>query len=135
MDRKKQSREMGTGQIHPKIVLQDNYSGSDTSETLIIKDRKSLQKFFSKINRTRKPGIPIPDVDFAKDMILIHCPGEQPLGEQVLFSIANENNRELRLRSSVTRAEKNGESSVIVSPFSVYKMLLTTKNIVFEKED
>lgn len=116
------------------LLLQDNYSGADTSETLIIRDQKSLQKFFSKINRTRKPGIPIPVVDFTKDMVLIHCPGEQPLGEQVLWSIANENDKEIRLRPTVTKMKKRGTSSVTVSPFSVYKIPLTSKRITFQKE-
>ena len=71
---KKAAMENGDGQNDDSgsltLVLQDNYSGSITPDTLIIKDRKTLQKFFSKVNRTRKPGIPVPEVDFAQEMIL-----------------------------------------------------------------
>ncbi len=58
------------------LLLADNYSGSEVEETMIIKDAKALQRFYSKINRTRKPGLPVPDVDFTKEMILVHCSGE-----------------------------------------------------------
>ncbi|MGB5666541.1 MAG: hypothetical protein WBM53_06820, partial [Maribacter sp.] len=57
------------------LLLQDNYSGSDVAETMIITDAKALKSFYSKINRTRKPGLPVPEVDFTQEMILVHCSG------------------------------------------------------------
>ena len=116
------------------MVLQDNYSGSNSEETLIIKDSKSLKKFFIQVNKTRKPGLPVPEVDFTKEMVLIHCSGEQPLGRQIRLSVANENEHEIIVRSSVEKKKVKTTSSVIVSPFRVYKMPLTSKDISFKKE-
>lgn len=119
----------------PTLVLQDNYSGGIAPDTLIIKDRKSLQKFFSKVNRTRKPGLPLPEVDFTKEMILIYCSGEQPLGNAVSLSVVEENDQELILKTTTveTRKEKSA-STALVSPFSVYRMPLTNKRISFKEE-
>lgn len=116
------------------LVLQDNYSGSIAPDTLLIKDSKALRKFFSKVNMTRKPGLPVPEVDFSKEMILIYCGGEQPYGQQVSLAIAEENDQELILRSSSKNLDKKSTSSVLISPFSVYIMPLTNKRITFKKE-
>ena len=116
------------------LVLQDNYSGSITPDTLIIKDRKSLQKFFSIVNRTRKPGLPVPEVDFTKEMILIYCGGEQPVGRQVSLRFDAENDEELILSTTLEKTTKESTSSAVISPFSVYRMPLTKKRISFRKE-
>ena len=118
------------------LLLQDNYSGTDVAETLIIKDIKALKSFYSKINRTRKPGIPVPEVNFTKEMILIHCSGEQTNGKHALLSVMEENEKEviIGISTSVEKLEKSGASSALISPFSVYKMPLTQKEITIKKE-
>ncbi len=116
------------------LLLEDNYSGSEVAETLVIKDEKALRSFYSKLNRTRKPGIPVPEVDFTKEMILIHCLGEQTNGKQAMLSISEENDQEMIIRTSVAKAQKSSSSSALISPFSVYKMPLTKKEITFKKE-
>ncbi|MBD0778822.1 hypothetical protein HPE56_13545 [Maribacter sp. ANRC-HE7] len=115
------------------MVLQDNYSGSSSPETLIIKDRETLKKFFIQVNKTRKPGLPVPEVDFTKEMVLIHCSGEQPLGRQVMLSITDGNEHELILGTSIEEKKGKSNSPTIVSPFKVYKMPLTSKKIIFQK--
>ncbi len=115
------------------LLLRDNYSGLDTVATLVIKDKKAFQKFFSRVNKTRKPGLQVPEVDFSKEMVLIHCSGYGPIGEQDSLFVANENELELQLKSMVVKREKQHTSAVKVSPFSVYKLPLTTKRIVFDK--
>ena len=135
---KKAAMEKGDGQNDDTgqvtLVLQDNYSGSIAPDTLIIKDSKTLQKFFSKVNRTRKPGIPVPEVDFSKEMILIYCSGEQMNGKNVKLSIVEENEKEVIISTSVEKTKKSGTSSALISPFSVYKMPLTQKEVKFKKE-
>ncbi|NNE77316.1 MAG: hypothetical protein HKN31_09620, partial [Pricia sp.] len=54
------------------LVVSDMYAPTEAVETLVIKDAKSLQKFYSKVNRTRKPGLPVPEIDFSKEMVVVH---------------------------------------------------------------
>ena len=126
--------DMKAGSEKLSLLLQDNYSGSEVEETLIIKDAKALQRFYSKINRTRKPGLPVPDVDFTKEMILVHCSGEQINGKQALLSVIAENEKEVIISTSIEKSKKSDASSALISPFSVYKMPLTQKEITFKKE-
>ena len=126
--------DMKAGSEKLTLLLQDNYSGSEVAETLVIKDEKALRKFYSKLNRTRKPGIPVPAVDFTKEMILIHCIGEQTSGKHALLSVIEENEKEVIISTSVEKTQKSAASSALISPFSVYKMPLTQKEVTFKKE-
>ena len=60
-----------------QLVVSDEHSGAEFSETIVIKDVKALKSFYSKINMTRKPGLAVPDINFEKDMIVITCSGER----------------------------------------------------------
>jgi len=118
------------------LLLQDNYSGSDVSETLVIKDAKELKSFYSKINQTRKPGLPVPEVDFTKEIILVHCSGLRKSNvAPPSLSVLEETDEELVLETTNGKVEQKGGDSAEISPFSVYKMPLTSKKIIFKKED
>lgn len=129
----KDKNDINVGNGKLILLLQDNYSGSDVEETIIIKDEKALGSFFSKINRTRKPGLPVPEVDFTKEMILIHCMGEQINGEHATLSVEEENEKEVIISTFIEKLKKSGTSSAFTSPFSVYKMPLTQKEITFKE--
>lgn len=131
----KDINNMNQGNEKLIMLLQDNYSGSDIEETLIIKDAKALKSFYSIINRTRKPGLSVPEVDFTKEMILIHCIGEQNNGKQAALSIVEENDQEVVIKTSIQKPQKKGRSSAITSPFCIYKMPLTQKKISFKKNE
>ncbi|MGB5497450.1 MAG: hypothetical protein WBM77_00815 [Maribacter sp.] len=131
----KDKNDMNMGNEKLTLLLQDNYSGSDVAETLVIKDVKALKSFYSKINKTRKPGLPVPEVDFTKEMILVHCSGEQKNGKQALLSVEEENEEEVIITTSVKKSKKSSTSSAIISPFSIYKMPLTSKEISFKAQD
>ncbi len=116
------------------LVLRDNYSGSDVAETLIIDDVKALKTFYSKINRTRKPGLPVPTVDFTKEMIVIHCSGIQKSNVESSLAILNETKDELVIEISKGKKVQKKKVSAEISPFSIYKMPRTSKRVIFEKE-
>ena len=52
------------------LIDHDNFSTITDYEVRVIQDQKSLQKFYTKITMTRKPGLPVPMVDFSKDMLI-----------------------------------------------------------------
>ncbi len=109
--------------------LQDEYSGGEAQETMIIKDAKSLKSFFSQINKTRKPGIAVPDIDFAKNTVVIYCSGTRNDGGLPELKMSHENDTELVFEASHRMPGK--KVSYISSPFSLYIMPHTDKAIVF----
>lgn len=68
-----------TGEPIDGLVLldHDDFTNIDTFQTREIRDTKTLNKFYREINKTRKPGLPVPMVDFTKDMLVLVCLGEQ----------------------------------------------------------
>ncbi|SDL40432.1 hypothetical protein [Kriegella aquimaris] len=113
------------------LILQDNYGGSDSTEVLIIKDTKRLQSFFAEINRTRKPGLPVPKIDFDQEIAIIFCGGLQRGNATPELSILEESPTTLVLRSN---KPKQTSGTAIISPFSLYTLPITQKEIVVKGE-
>lgn len=113
-----------------ELLHSDANSGAEDSETLIITNTKALKSFYSKVNRTRKPGLPIPDVDFEKEMVIITCSGPRTDGSLPLLKFREETDSQIMLETTVKTGPANSQGTT--SPFSLYKMPLTDKEIVFE---
>ncbi|MEM8847976.1 MAG: hypothetical protein AAGD17_12810 [Bacteroidota bacterium] len=119
-----------------KITLIDtnDYSGIYEAETTVIRDMKSLSKFYAQVNKMRKPGLPVPTIDFSKYTVLAICAGEQKPDTKMVASIADENENTLLIN---LRSQKNTESgdvtiTVITHPFYLYQIPFTEKTVEFK---
>ncbi len=118
------------------LLEQDGYSGVEVFETKEIRDTKSLNKFYSQINRTRKPGLPVPMIDFSKEMVLLVCLGEQQGQKSIQLSKIKETETEFVVGILMDgKTGKPEEMKPITTPFYLYKMPLTDKAIVFQQVD
>ncbi len=113
-----------------ELLITDNHSGAEFSETLVIKNVKALQLFYSQINRTRKPGLPVPQIDFNKEIVVITCSGERNDGSVPVIRLKEETSSQMILFTELKTLENN-TSPAITSPFSIYKMRLTDKEVIF----
>lgn len=111
------------------LIVKDFYSNIETPETLLITDSKRLQKFYSRINRTRKPGLPLPNIDFSTEMVLVRCSGIIEDGAMPSLYIVEETDTTIVI--GIQETDKVSSSSAITTPFSLYKMPLTDKVVVF----
>nr|WP_299342968.1 hypothetical protein [Allomuricauda sp.] len=120
-----------------KIVLvdQDEYSGFAEYNTMVIRDFKSLAKFYAEVNKTRKPGLPIPKIDFSQEMVLVICAGEQKGPQSAELSVLEENNADLVVGVSMKpNQDPNTLTSTVIShPFYLYKIPSVDKEVVFQK--
>jgi hypothetical protein len=112
---------------HLELIMQEEQGGLDADEILVIRDAKRLKSFFSKINRTRKPGLPVPDIDFAKDMVIIQCTGEESLA---MLSVLKETDTQVVLNAENRSKAKDVTSS---GSFCIYKMASTLKEVIVKK--
>ncbi len=112
-----------------ELILQDGYSGEVVEEVIMIKNQKSLESFFSKINQTRKPGLPLPKIDFDKNMLLVWCEGETAAASLGLV-LKNETAKSYII--SKLNSKSNVNNTAITSPFRVYKLPLSDKKIVIK---
>ncbi|AKA36058.1 hypothetical protein VC82_2483 [Flagellimonas lutaonensis] len=115
------------------LLVEDGYSGVENFESMVVRDQKTLNSFFAKINRTRKPGIPVPEVDFNKEMVIIVCSGEQKRIKMPRLSKKDENDKEIVLAVKNEAVDKNNLKELVSTPFSVYKIPMSEKEIIFQK--
>jgi len=115
------------------LLMSEEYSGLSEAETLIITDAKTLKIFFSKINRTRKPGLTVPNIDFSKEIIIIACSGEQMSGGLASeLYILKETDVKMVISTKLENEEKGIGTTAITSPFRMYTMPVTDKEIAFQ---
>lgn len=109
-----------------ELIVSENYSGFEEEQFIAIRNQDSLLLFYGKINRTRKPGLVPPTIDFRKEMLLVWCGGEQFTGPMKLELSSNGDNLFVKkIRANATRKREQP----IVSPFVIYKLPLSSKNI------
>ncbi|SHH09977.1 hypothetical protein [Flagellimonas flava] len=117
------------------LVAEDGYSGIMEYEASTIRDAKSLNKFYSRINRTRKPGLPVPQIDFSKEMVIVVCMGEQEGNMIPIIRKSSEDENHISyLVGRGTKTKANSESQNVTSyPFYIYKAPRSPKEIELEK--
>ena len=119
------------------LLDHDDFTNIDAFETRVIRDAKSLNKFYGEINKTRKPGLPVPMVDFSKDMLVLVCLGEQKGEKKLVLSKLTETDQGMTIAVEVLEKEKDGEIAVqpMYFPFYLYKMPLVDKDLTFQRID
>ena len=100
---------------------------------MVIRDQKRLKSFYSKINKTRKPGFPVPEIDFSKEIVIVQCSGEQNYAGLPTLILSRETNSAVFLTSITEKETKDASITAMTNPYCVYKMPLTDKEIVVEK--
>jgi len=117
------------------LVDHDNFTNMDSFETRVIRDGKSLRKIYAQINQTRKPGLPVPMVDFKNETMILVCLGEQQGNSVPMLSKLSETEEELVIALEVVDKEKKGEVTTqpVHFPFYLYKMPLVDKTITFHR--
>ncbi len=119
------------------LLAHEDFTNIDAFETRVIRDAKSLNKFYGEINKTRKPGLPVPMVDFTKDMLVLLCLGEQKGEKKLVLSKLTETDQGMTIAVEVLEKEKDGEIAVqpMYFPFYLYKMPLVDKDLTFQRID
>ncbi|MEO0572448.1 MAG: hypothetical protein AAF039_12145 [Bacteroidota bacterium] len=114
------------------LLVQDGYFPIENPEIQIIKDSKSLRTFFSRVNQTRKPGLPIPEVDFNTHSVLAACMGAVDTNALPIMYLKSESAEEMVI--SVQLPNKNKDLDVQSFPFCVYAIFDEGKKLSVEME-
>ncbi|MCG2461253.1 hypothetical protein K8352_10875 [Flavobacteriaceae bacterium F89] len=113
------------------LVLCNDYGGSVIQEIQLIKDEKTLQRAFAKINMARKPGLPVPKLDFKKEIAILASRGEAKGSSQIRLKLNSETSERLVFWFKKSQIS---ESSAITTPFCLYKMPFTQKEVIFKEK-
>ncbi len=115
-----------------KLLVQDGYFPVDIPETHVIRDTKSLRTFFSKVNQTRKPGLPIPEIDFKTHSVLVACMGATNTNALPIMKLKSETAEEITISIQIRNEDK--DSNVPSYPFCMYSIANEDKKITLEVE-
>ncbi len=115
-----------------QLVLTDNYGGTDTPELLVIREAGALKRFFGKINMTRKPGIPVPKIDFSTKVAVIYCSGKMNGDNCPSIYTLEETDKMIVLAQKEGNLKEISTSSALIVPFALYTMPITEKEITLK---
>lgn len=113
-----------------ELIVSDLYGGTEDTTLTVIRKQEVLQSFYSKVNRTRKPGLKPPIVDFNKEMLLLFCPGKtnKDLQGQKAFLKESEG---LLLFGIDDNSTNDKVQTALLQPFYLYKLPLDDREIQF----
>ncbi|WP_139278112.1 hypothetical protein [Pseudozobellia thermophila] len=113
------------------LVVSDYHQVVGNERTWVIKNRKELQKFYSELNKTRKPALPVPKVDFGQNMLLVHFYQASDSGTPPRLSVLRKTGDTLFLAERGNGPSHRGGREKLV-PFSIYLMPKSEGTIVVE---
>jgi len=122
-------------QVSFETLVKDQTGGYVKEEIRIISDRKSLLKVYGYVNRIRKPGFPIPTIDFSKETVIAVFMGEKTSGGYAVSveSVKEEGEKVIVQIKEVKPGTKDMVTMAITQPFCFAKINNVGKEIVFEK--
>lgn len=109
-------------------VLVDYHDASAFDRTMVIRDKKALTKLFSSVNRTRKPGLPMPQIDFSKNMLVVHFFRFTERTEKLGLSIIEETESIIFLQEKET-PQLDSSTTHNILPFGIFVLPSTVKEI------
>lgn len=116
-----------------EILSKGSHGGYTISKEIVIKNEQELRRVYTQINMIRKPGIPIPTIDFKKEMVIALFMGEKSTGGYAIFvDKINETKDNIEI---VINYKKPAEMTtmVITQPFYFCKFNKVDKEIIFNK--
>ena len=133
-DGKAQSSDAGKKSLDYKVLLEDSYGGTDTAENRVITNQEELEKVYGIINRTRRPGIEVPQVDFAENMVVAVFMGRRSSGgNRVEIEKIEETTDAIQVYvRKVQPGEGDMTSMAITNPFIFAELPRSDKEVVFK---
>ncbi|NKI27088.1 hypothetical protein HCG49_10985 [Arenibacter sp. 6A1] len=119
--------------ISLELIVHDSHSGIEFQEFRVIEDLGALKKLFLQINKTRKPGFPIPEIDFDKDIVVAYFSGlgSDTRPPELFFISENDSLIKLGIKEKIV-PELVDTNAISTSAFCIYKMKNSGKIISVE---
>ncbi|MCM4150968.1 hypothetical protein DHD05_05130 [Arenibacter sp. N53] len=115
-----------------QLVMEDNYSGVEQPEFQVVRDPKALKNLFLQINKTRKPGLPIPEIDFSEELLLVYCSGTELGVGRLEMVVVEESLGNITMGLKERISSKKESLNAATTPIYIYKMPVTQKEISFQ---
>ncbi|KAA2215590.1 MULTISPECIES: hypothetical protein [Maribacter] len=111
------------------LIMSGDHSGFEQEHLLKIDSRLEFEEFFGKINRTRKPGIPVPEIDFKTKSVIVRLKGTTTNNEPDI-TLQKSSKESLLLKKIRTNSRK--ETTAVLTPFFIYSVPKTNKDVIIQ---
>jgi len=112
------------------IIEQGDMSNHDTKEVMIINTTEQLNEIYSKINSTRRPGLPIPKIDFDNYSVIAAFAGTKSTGGHSVVIEPKVDDGTLHFNCSMNSPDPMQPATMaITTPFMIVKALKSDKKI------
>lgn len=129
------SAEGETPQETLELIASDLYGGGAREVFTVIRSPGELKKFYSKVNMTRKPGLPVPDIDFSKNAVVLYCSGTTHSADIPEFYLSDQTDSLLVLKKvAYQKSEDSSEARAKVEPFVLYLLPFTEKKVTLDRQ-
>lgn len=120
--------------INITLLNEGSHGGFDEAKSLVIKTEEELQKIYTKINMIRRPGLPVPKIDWENEMVIAIFMGEKTTGG---YSAKVENiiqNSDNSLEVIVNEKAPQGMATMVIcQPFYICKVKRNDNEVTFKK--
>lgn len=118
-----------TDTVAMDLIMSGDHSGFEQEQLLKIDSRLEFEEFFGKINRTRKPGIPVPEIDFKRKSVIVRLKGTTTNNEPDI-TLQKSSKENLLLKKVRTNSRK--ETTALLTPFFIYSVPKTNKDVIIQ---
>lgn len=119
-----------------EIILTENYGGFPQEKTILVNNKKALNQVYMQLNMMRKPGIPIPTIDFENHTVIAVFFGKRNKGGNK-FEIQKIQQKETQINITIKETKPEIASMAITHPsmfIKIPKIKAKTVSILLKKE-
>lgn len=117
-----------------EVLAEGSHGGYDTPKTMVIDNVDTLIEIYGKINAIRRPGFPIPQIDFSKHSIIAVFMGQKSYGGFSTKVVAVKQNDSKETEIYIEETKPTGfATTVICQPFYICKVNKIDTKIVLKK--
>ena len=115
---------------HTKL-LSGSHNNITKEDNLIIRSQAELEKIYTTINKTRRPGYSVPKIDFSKEIVIALFMGSKTSGGYSIKIDHIDFKPEETLVNIIKSKPSGMATSVMTQPFYIAKIPKMAKKIVF----
>ncbi len=118
-----------------EIIVQESHGGPEVAQCIEFREENTLNHFYTKVNMTRRPGLPVPEVDFEKETIVALCLGEKTTsGYSITIDhIEQTDEGQVVWVKEIGPGPDDMVAMVICQPFTIVKFPKKGEKILFKK--
>ena len=118
-----------------ELVASDLYGGAEEEVFQVIRSEGELKKFYRQVNMTRKPGLPIPKIDFSSHTAVLYCSGTTFSQDMPSIYVASQSESEMVLQKAILSPKEGTDAGTAkLTPFGLYLLPFTDKQVILSQK-